>query len=73
MRRLPRKPIRIFLQGGANDLDNAWGNRPLANQEMAAALAFAGYEHQFVYGWGFHSERHGRALLPDSLRWLWRP
>jgi len=70
---LPRKPIRIFLQGGAHDLDNAWGNWPLANQEMAAALAFAGYEHQFVYGRGFHSERHGRALLPDSLRWLWRP
>ncbi len=72
IRRLPRKPLRVFLQGGANDLDNEWGNWPLANQEMAAALAFAGYDHKFVYGQGFHTNRHGRALLPASLRWLWR-
>ena len=30
------------------------------------------YDYQFVYGQGFHSNRHGRAILPDSLRWLWR-
>lgn len=72
IRGLPRKPIRVFLQGGANDLDNAWGNWPLANQEIAAALAFAGYDYQFVYGQGFHTPVHGRALLPDALRWLWR-
>ena len=39
---------------------------------MAKALEFAGYDYQFVYGQGFHSNRHGRAILPDSLRWLWR-
>ncbi len=73
IRRLPRKPIRVFLQDGANDLDCEYGNWPLANQEMAAALAFAGYDYQFVYGQGFHSPLHGRAILPDALRWLWRP
>ena len=26
------KPIRVFLQDGANDLDNQFGNWPLANQ-----------------------------------------
>jgi enterochelin esterase family protein len=26
----------------------------------------------FVFGQGFHSNRHGRAILPESLRWLWR-
>jgi enterochelin esterase family protein len=72
VRRLPRKPLRVFLQGGANDLDNERGSWPLANQEMAAALAFAGYDHQLVYGQGFHSVQHGRAILPDALRWLWR-
>ena len=25
-----------------------------------------------VFGDGFHSNKHGRAILPDSLRWLWR-
>jgi len=73
IRRVPRKPIRVFLQGGANDLDNEYGNWPLANQEMAAALAFAGYDYRFVYGQGFHSPLHGRSIMPDALRWLWRP
>lgn len=68
----PRKPIRVFLQDGANDLDNANGNWPLANQTLAKSLAFAGYDYKFEYGNGFHSNRHGRAILPDSLRWLWR-
>ncbi|WP_422927986.1 alpha/beta hydrolase [Singulisphaera sp. PoT] len=72
IRKTPKKPIRVFLQDGANDLDNANGNWPLANQQMAKSLAFAGYDYQFVYGQGFHSNRHGRAIMPDSLRWLWR-
>lgn len=68
----PRKPIRVFLQDGENDLDNANGNWPLANQTLAKSLAFAGYDYKFEFGHGFHSNRHGRAILPDSLRWLWR-
>jgi enterochelin esterase-like enzyme len=72
IRKTPKKPIRVFLQDGANDLDNNNGNWPLANQQMAKALKFAGYDYQFVFGEGFHSNRHGRAILPDSLRWLWR-
>ncbi len=68
----PRKPIRVFLQDGANDLDNANGNWPLANQTLARSLQYAGYDYKFEYGQGFHSNRHGRAILPDSLRWLWR-
>ncbi|PYV36744.1 MAG: esterase [Acidobacteria bacterium] len=72
IRKTPKKPIRVFLQDGDNDLDNIHGNWPLANQEMAKALAFAGYDYKFEYGRGFHSNKHGRAILPDSLRWLWR-
>ena len=68
----PRKPIRIFLQSGANDLDWEFGHWPLANQEMAAALKFAGYDYRFVFGNGSHSGKHGGAILPDALRWLWR-
>lgn len=72
IRKTPPKPIRVFLQDGANDLDNNNGNWPLANQQMARSLAFAHYDYKFVYGNGFHSNKHGRAILPDSLRWLWR-
>jgi enterochelin esterase-like enzyme len=69
---MPRKSIRVFLQDGENDLDNANGNWPLANQTLAKSLSYAGYDYRFEYGHGFHSNRHGRAILPDSLRWLWR-
>jgi enterochelin esterase family protein len=72
IRKTPKKPIRVFLQDGENDLDNEHGNWPLANQTMAKSLAFAGYDYKFEWGHGFHSDRHGRAILPDSLRWLWR-
>ncbi len=68
----PTKPIRVFLQDGANDLDNEHGNWPLANQEMAAALKFAKYDYRFEFGTEGHNGKHGGAILPESLRWLWR-
>ena len=72
VRKTPKKPIRVFLQDGANDLDNQHGNWPLANQTLAKSLAYAKYDYRFEFGNGFHSHRHGRAILPDTLRWLWR-
>jgi enterochelin esterase family protein len=72
IRKTEKKPIRIFLQDGANDLDNLHGNWPLANQEMAAALKFMGYDYKFEFGTEGHNAKHGGAILPDSLRWLWR-
>ncbi len=72
IRKTERKPIRVFLQGGENDLDNEHGNWPLANRQMAKALAFKDYDYQFVMGTGEHSGQHGGAILPESLRWLWR-
>ena len=72
IRKAEKKPIRVFLQDGSGDLDNAHGSWPLANQQMAAALKFAGYDYRFVYGDGAHNGKHGGVILPDSLRWLWR-
>jgi len=72
VRRVPKKPLRVFLQDGENDLNHQAGNWWLANQEMASSLAFAGYDCTTVWGKGCHSPLHGRAILPDSLRWLWR-
>jgi len=71
IRRSDKKPIRVYLQDGDHDLDNPFGNWPLANQSMAAALKFKGYEYEFVYGHGGHSGTMGTALLPVSLRWMW--
>jgi enterochelin esterase-like enzyme len=72
IRKTERKPIRVFLQDGSGDLDNLFGSWPLGNQQMAAALKFAGYDYKFVFGDGSHNGKHGGAILPDSLRWLWR-
>lgn len=66
------KPLRVFLQDGSNDLDNVHGNWWLGNQQMAKSLAFKGYDYQFVTGDGGHDGRHGGAIFPESLRWLWR-
>jgi enterochelin esterase family protein len=72
IRKTEKKPIRVFLQDGSGDLDNLHGNWPLANQQMAAALKFKGYDYQFVFGDGGHNGKHGGAILPESLKWLWR-
>jgi enterochelin esterase family protein len=83
IRKSPIKPIRIFLQDGSNDLDNAHGHWFLANQQMLAALAFANrsadakkipgprYEIKHEWGDGDHSDNHGGAIMPDILRWIW--
>ena len=72
IRKAPRKSIRIFMQDGANDLDNQHGSWWLANQTLARSLAYAGYDYKFEQGQGFHNNNHIRAILPDALRWLWR-
>jgi enterochelin esterase family protein len=72
IRKTKRKPIRVFLQGGERDLDNEHGNWPLANKAMAAALKYKGYDYRFEFGHEGHNGKHGGAILPESLRWLWR-
>ena len=72
IRKTERKPIRVFLQDGSNDLDNTAGNWPLANQLMASSLKFMKYDYQFVMGDGGHNGKHGGAILSESLVWLWR-
>lgn len=71
IRKTEKKNIRVFLQDGSGDLDNLHGNWPLANQEMAAALKFSKYDYQFAFGDGGHNGKHGGAIMPESLKWLW--
>ena len=70
VRNTPRKPLRVFLQSGENDLDNTHGCWPLANQALARALTYAQYEHRFVFGKGWHSRVQGAHHLPETLKWL---
>jgi len=71
IRKHKKKDIKIFMQDGSNDLNNEHGDWWLANLEMESALKFKGYEFRFEKGTGTHSGKHGGAILPESLIWLW--
>jgi enterochelin esterase-like enzyme len=72
IRKTEKKPMRVFLQDGSSDLNNLHGSWPLANQSMAAALKLMNYDYRFEFGTGGHNGQHGGAILPESLKWLWR-
>lgn len=80
VRESPKKPIRIFLQDGRNDnrgirrngeynKDRDWFYN---NVRMMEALTEKGYDLNYVWGIGPHSSKHGGAILPDMMRWIWR-
>jgi enterochelin esterase-like enzyme len=75
IRDTPKKPLRVFLQAATRDLnwDAPEFNWLSANLRVAAALAEGGYDLRLVLGDGGHDPNHGGAILPDALRWLWRP
>ena len=52
-------------------LDNPYGSWPLRNIQMQTALKFATYDFRYVWGRSAHSGKHGYAISPDNLRWLW--
>ena len=71
IRKTDKKDIKVYLQDGSNDLDNEFGNWWLANQQMAAALKYKGYDYMFVKGTGGHNGKHAGSVLPEALKWLW--
>lgn len=72
VRKFEPKPIRFFLQDGTNDNNIYAGDWWMANQTMERALLFSGYEVQHVWGEGAHNGKHGTAIFPDAMRYLWK-
>ena len=72
IRKMEPKPLRIYLQDGSADQDIYSGSWWMANQAMAMSLAYAGYDVKFEAGTEGHNSKHGAAILPEALRWLWR-
>lgn len=72
VRKYEPKPIRIFMQDGSNDLNIYAGDWWKANESMERALTFAGYDVKHVWGEGEHNGKHGTAVFPEAMRWLWR-
>ncbi len=72
VRKTEPRPLRVFLQDGSNDNNIYGGSWWMANQDLAASLEYAGYDYKFVTGTEAHNRKHGAAILPDAMRWLWR-
>ncbi|KAA5545938.1 gluconolactonase [Roseiconus nitratireducens] len=72
IRKCEPKPLRVFLQDGSGDQNIYGGNWWTANQTMLSALQWAGYEVQHEWGTGGHNGKHGGAIFPDAMRWLWK-
>ena len=77
-----KKPLRIYLQDGRNDHRGRGRDETgtyderrdwfLQNVRLMQALSEKGYDLNYSWGIGRHSQKHGGAILPDMLRWLWR-
>ena len=70
-----KRPSAGPYSGRASDLGVSYNEaKELANKyrQMAKALAYAKYDYKFVFGEGGHNGIHGGAILPESMRWLWR-
>ena len=73
IRKTERKALRVFIEDTSGDVDNEFGSWWIANQQMASALKFQGYDAkaEFAEGYG-HNSKHGGSIFPDVLKWLWR-
>ena len=71
VRKAPKKPIRVFLSDGTNDLINKHGDWWQANEAMYAALKEKGYAVSFLKDRGFHAFWTCGQQLPEALRQTW--
>jgi enterochelin esterase family protein len=83
IRKAEPKPIRVFLEDGLNDnrgVRNRGGQQTYdpnwdwhaQNIKMVEALKEKGYDFNYSWGLGTHNNKHGGAIMPEMLRWLWR-
>jgi enterochelin esterase-like enzyme len=73
-----RKPLRIWMEVGENDLGSkrdeaSLHNWVMANDRMAAALKDKGYKYRYVFALaaGHTDGRVTKQTLPGALEWLW--
>jgi len=73
VRKTEPKPIRVYMSDTSGDIDNPFGSWPWANQLMASALQYMGYDLRFDWTEGYaHNDDYGTSVLPDAMKWLWR-
>ncbi len=75
-----KKPLRVYIQDGRNDnrgvrrdgqyrQDWDWFYQ---NVRLVKAMTAKGYDLNYQFGIGRHSQKHGGLIIPDMMRWLWR-
>jgi enterochelin esterase-like enzyme len=72
IRKQAKRNIRVWLQDGAEDLENEHGSWPLQNIQMANSLKRGGYDFHLSFGNGTHTRLGGQVEAPAELDWLWR-
>ncbi len=72
VRKTEPKPLRIFLQDGAQDVHNPFGDWWMANQTLERALVFSGYDVAHSWGVGGHNGKEIAVIFPEAMRFLWK-
>jgi enterochelin esterase family protein len=73
VRKTEPKPIRVYMADTSGDVDNRFGSWWWANQQMASALKYMGYDVRFDEAEGYaHNADFGGSKFPDAMKWLWR-
>lgn len=73
VRKTEPKPIRVYMADTSGDVDNPFGSWWWANQRMASALGYMGYDVRFDSAEGYaHNADFGSSRFPDAMKWLWR-
>jgi len=69
-----KKPIRIWMQVGSDDLNNNFGDWRIANNNMAEVLKAKGYEYQYLWSAGAHHVEGGveRQTMEEAMEWVWK-
>jgi len=72
VRKEPMRNIRVWMQDGSEDMEQATGSWPLQSLQMANSLKLRGYDFHFTYGTGTHNHSQSNSEMPEALTWLWR-
>jgi enterochelin esterase family protein len=73
IRKTEPKPLRVYQADTSGDVDNVAGSWWWANQQMASALRYMGYDARFDQAEGYaHNADFGSSKFPEAMKWLWR-
>jgi enterochelin esterase family protein len=73
IRKTEPKPLRVYQADTSGDVDNVAGSWWWANQQMASALSYMGYDSRFDSAEGYaHNADFGSSKFPEAMKWLWR-